>query len=100
CEPDVARERLEEGDPAFVAALVGGEWHGAEAGEGALASLRGAQTLGDQFSRFTLDVERELFIELPLDRARPEQRAKAEFDIAEGHWSEGSGKLHDPIDRR
>ena len=41
----VARERLEEGDPALVAALVGGERHGAEACARAPARLRGAQAV-------------------------------------------------------
>jgi hypothetical protein len=74
-EADVARERPEDGDPALVAALVRGERHGAEACVCAPARLRGTETVGHEFSRFTLDVEAELVAELPLDLAGREEGA-------------------------
>src|SRR5262249_22666738 len=94
-EDEVARERLEDGDPALVAAPVGGERHGTEACERTLARRRGTEAAGHEFSRFTLDVEGELVVELPLDFAGREEGAGAQPEI-----HDDSGKLHDTGDRR
>ena len=95
-ETDVARERLKEGNPAFVAALVRGERHGAEACPRALARFLGTEASGHEVSRFTFDVEGQLVVELALDFAWREEGANPEPEIVERHRS---GELHDAVDR-
>jgi len=47
----------------------------------------GARAVGHEFSRFTLDVEGELVVELSFDPAGREEGADAEFEIPEWHGS-------------
>ena len=95
-EADIAGECFEEEDPALVAALVGGEGHGAEARECALARLRGTESTGHEFLRFARDVEGKFVVELTLDLTGLEQGAGPELQIVEKH---DSGELHDAVDR-
>ena len=76
-EAEVAPERLEEGDPAFVAALVGGERNRPEPRQRLAPGFSRVHTLCDVLPGFGLDMERELVVELPFDRARCDEGAQA-----------------------
>ena len=81
----------------MVAALVRGKRHGTEARECALPRLCDTQAVGHEFSRFTLDVECEFVVELPLGFGGREEGARAEPEIRKLHQL---GKLHDAVDCR
>jgi len=76
-EAEVAPERLEERDPAFVSALVGGERNRAEPRQRPAPGFSSVHALSDVLPGFALDVERELIVELPFDPARCDQGAQA-----------------------
>ena len=84
---DVADGVIDDRGAAFVAALIGGKRCGSEPCLRAHACLGGSHALVDQLGRLALDVEGELFVEFLLDAVWPEQRARPQLQVAEGHAS-------------
>ncbi len=81
----VTHAPVDERGASLVTALVGGQWHGAEARERPVASVDGADAVVDLLPGFALDMERKLLVQLAFHAARSEQRAKAKLEIAQIH---------------
>ena len=66
---DVPHEGINQSGPAGVATLVGSERHRAEASQRPGACVCGAQARCDLLLRLSLDMERELLVEVAFDPA-------------------------------
>ena len=76
---DVSYDTVDQRRAARVAALVGRDGHRAEVRLRARPRLGGAEAVGEVLPGFALDMERELLIQVALDAARSEQRARLQL---------------------
>ena len=82
---DVARQVIDAGRAAGVAALICRQRHRAEARHCFASGLGRAQAACDVLLRLAFDMKDELLVELPLDAARKRQRAKTQQEVTESH---------------